>query len=77
MQKGSEGLDCGNHAGNDIFSIEHALGFGLDARPSAGGKFAQQLSVETRMDSQSLGDGENYLSVRNWKTNIFGDVYAG
>ena len=77
MQQSSVRLDRGNHAGNDIFSIQHALDFGLNARPSAGGKFAQQLPVETCVHSQSLGDGKNHLSVRNRKTNIFGDVDRG
>jgi len=58
-------------------SIQYALNFRLDAIPSTGGKFAKQFSIETRMDSQAFGDGENYLSVRHWQTNIFGDVNAG
>ena len=83
MQKGSaslllqQELDCRNHTRYYILSFEHALNFGLDARPSARGKFAQQLPVETRMDSQAFGDGENDLSVRDWQTYIFGDVDAG
>ncbi len=77
MQKRSERLDCRNHAGYYILSFEHALNFGLDARPNARGKFAKQLPVETRMDSQAFGDGENDLSVRHRQTNIFGDVEAG
>ena len=77
MQKGSKSLDCRNHAGYYILSFEHAPGFGLDARPSTGGKFAKQLPVKARMDSQAFGDGENDLSVRHRQTNIFGDVDAG
>jgi len=77
MEQLSKSLDCRNHAGNDILSFEHAPDFGLDARPSAGGKFTKQLPVEACVDSQSLGDGENDLSVRNRQTNIFSDVDAG
>ena len=74
MQKGPKSLDCRNHAGYYILSFEHVPDFALDASPSARGKFAKQLPVEASMDSQAFGDGENDLSVRNRKTNIFGDV---
>ena len=77
MEQLAKSLDCRNHAGYHILSFEHALDFGLDSRPSAGRKFAQQFPVEARMDSQPFGDGEYYLSVRNWQTNLFGDVNAG
>ncbi len=72
----AERLNRRNHSWNDIVSIQHAPDFVLDACPSAGGKFAQQLPVETRMDSQAFGDGENYLSMRHRQTNVFGDVDA-
>ena len=75
-KKLSKRLDGRNHAGHDILSMQHAPDFGLDAIPSAGGKFAQQLAIETCVNSQTLGDGKDHLSVRNGKTNIFGDVDA-
>ena len=77
MEQLTKCLDGRNHAGYDILSIQHAPDFGLDARPGAGGKFAQQLSVETCMHSQTFGNGKNHLSVRNGQTNIFGDVDGG
>ncbi len=40
MDQLAESLDGRNHAGHDILSMQHALDFGLDARPGAGGKFA-------------------------------------
>ena len=76
MEQLSKRLDGPNHAGNHIHSPQHALNFGLDAHPGAGGKFAQQLAIKTCVNSQTLGDGKNHLSVRNGKTNIFGDVDA-
>ncbi len=76
MEQLSKRLDGRNHAGNHIHSPQHALNFGLDAHPGAGGKFAQQLAIKTCVNSQTLGDGKNHLSVRNGKTNIFGDVDA-
>jgi hypothetical protein len=76
MEQLSKRLDGPNHAGNHIRQVQHAPDFGLDAIPSAGGKFAQQLAIKTCVNSQTLGDGKNHLSVRNGKTNIFGDVDA-
>ena len=76
MEQLSKRLDGPNHAGNHIHSPQHALNFGLDAIPSAGGKFAQELAIETCVNSQTFGDGKNHLSVRNGKTNICGDVDA-
>jgi hypothetical protein len=73
----AKSLDCRNHAGHHILSLQHALDFGLDACPGAGGKFAQQLPVEARMGSQPFGDGKNYLSMCNWQTNIFGGHQSG
>jgi hypothetical protein len=77
MQKRSECLDPRNHARHDILSIQHALNFRLDAIPSTGGKFAKQLSVETSMNSQTFGNGKNYLPMRDWSTNIFGEHQSG
>ncbi len=76
MQKGSKSLDCRKHAGYYILSFEHAPDFGLDASPSARGKFAQELPIETCVNSQTLGNCKNDLSVRNRKTNIFAGTAA-
>ena len=73
----TECLDCRNHARHDIRQVQHALNFRLDALPSTGGKFAQKLPVETSMHSQAFGDGENYLPMRNGKTDIFGGHQSG
>jgi hypothetical protein len=70
----SKSLDCRNHSRHDILSIQHALNFRLNARPSTRGKFAKQLAIEPSMNSQTFGDGKNHLSVRDRSTNIFGNV---
>ena len=69
-------LDRRNHAGHHILAPSSVNRFGLDARPGTGGEFAQQLAIETCVNSQTLGDGKNHLSVPDGKTNIFGDVDA-
>ena len=51
-------LDGPNHAGNHIRQVQHAPDLGLDAIPSAGGKFTQQLAIKTCVNSQTLGDGK-------------------
>ena len=76
MEQLPKRLDGRNHAGHDIRQVQHALDFGLDAIPNAGGKYAQELAIETCVNSQTFGDGKNHLSVRNGKTNICGDVDA-
>ena len=76
MEQLPKRLDGRNHAGHDIRQVQHAPDFGLDAIPSAGGKFVQELAIETCVNSQTFGDGKNHLSVRNGKTNICGDVDA-
>ncbi len=70
-------LDRRNHAGRHILPTEHAFRFGLEARPRAGREFAQQLPIEAGVQSQTLGDSENHLSMRDGKTDFFGDVEGG
>jgi hypothetical protein len=76
MEQLPKRLDGRSHAGHDIRQVQHAPDFGLDAIPSAGGKFVQELAMETCVNSQAFGDGKNHLSARNGKTNICGDVDA-
>jgi hypothetical protein len=73
-QKFTVSLDRPDHARYYILTTEQADCFGLQARPSAGGKFAQQLSVEASVYSQSLGDGENDLSVRDLRADLVGHM---
>jgi hypothetical protein len=51
MEQLAKSLDCRNHAGYHILSPQHPSGFGLDARPGAGGKFAQKLPIKTSVNS--------------------------
>ena len=66
-----------NHTGQHILATEHAPDFGLDARPGAGAEFAQKLSIEAGVQSQTLGDGQHDLPVRDGKTDLFGHVHGG
>jgi hypothetical protein len=77
MQKGSVGLDRGDHAGYHVVSTKPALDFRSDARPGAAAELAEELPVEARMDSQTLRDGKDHLPVRDGKTDLFGYVDRG
>ena len=70
-------LDRRDHAGHDIVPTQQASDFGLKARPGAGAEFAQQLPVEAGVQSQTLGDGQNDLSVRDGKTDRVGHMDGG
>ena len=63
MQEGSERLDRRDHAGHDILTSEQAPGFRLEARPGTAREFTQQLAIEARVNSQTLGDGQDDLSM--------------
>ena len=50
---------------------------GLDARPGTDGQFAEQLSIETRVHSETLRDRQHDLPVRDGATDVFGHVDGG
>ena len=58
-------------------ATKQALDFGLDARPDARAKLAQELPIETGVQSQTLGDRQNHLPVRDGTTDVFGHVEGG
>ncbi len=53
------------------------MDFRLHARPDAGAKLAQQRPIKTRVQTQTLGDGEYHLSMRHGKTDLLGHVHGG
>ncbi len=69
-------LDRRDHPGHDIIPPQHASDFGLDAIPSTGGKFTKQFAIETSVNSQTFGNGKNYLPMRDRQTNIFAGTAA-
>ena len=56
---------------------EQSPGFGLEAIPRARGKFAQQLAIEARVNSQTLGDRQNDLSMLHGRADFLGHVDRG
>ena len=76
MEQLAESLDRRDHAGHDILSAQQALDFRLDALPGATREFAQELAIESCVNSQSLGDGEDHLPVGDGSTDFFGDMDA-
>jgi len=70
-------LDRRNHPGHHILWPEQANRFRLEARPRARRELAQQLPIEPSVQSQTLGDGQNDLSMRDGKTDFFGNVDRG
>ena len=63
-----------DHAGHHILESEQPPGFRLEARPGTGRKFTQQLAIEARMHSQTLGDGQDDLPMRDGRADFLGDV---
>ena len=74
MQQFAVDLDRRNHARQHVVAAEQAADFGLDARPGAGGKLAQQSPIKPRMQAEPFGDGENHLPVHDGERDLFGHV---
>ena len=70
-------LNRSDHAGHDILAPEQANRFRLEARPGTGSELAEQLAVEAGVQSQTLGNGQNDLPMRDRKTDLFGNVNRG
>ena len=70
-------LNRRDHAGHDILAPEQANRFRLEARPGTGSELAEQLAVEAGVQSQTLGNGQNDLPMRDRKTDLFGNVNRG
>ena len=51
MQELSVRLDGPDHAGHHVLPTEQASDFGLEARPGAPAELAQQLPIETGVNS--------------------------
>ncbi len=77
MQKFAMRLNRRNHSGHDILAPEQPLCFRLEAGPGTRGKFAQQLAIELRVNSQALGNGQDNLPMRDRRADNFGNVDRG
>ena len=71
------GLNRRNHPGHKILATEQANRFRLEARPRTGTALAQQLAIEAGVLSKTLGNGQDDLSMRDGRTNLFGNVDGG
>ena len=61
----------------DRVAAQVAPDFFLDAGPGAVSEFPQQASVETSVESRTLGNGQHDLPVRDRGANFFGHVHCG
>ena len=77
VQAFAMGLNRRDHAGHDILTSEQAPGFRLEARPGTAREFTQQLAIEARVNSQTLGDGQDDLSMCDGTADFFGNVQRG
>ncbi len=77
MQKFSVCLDSRDHARRDVVATQKPADFRLDAGPGTVRQFAQQATVEASVESQTLGNRQHNLPVRDRGANFFGHVQCG
>ena len=84
MQKFSVCLDSRDHARRDAGTVaerwsatQKPADFRLDAGPGTVRQFAQQATVEASVESQTLGNRQHNLPVRDRGANFFGHVKCG
>ena len=77
MQKFSVCLDSRDHARRDVVATQKPPDFCLDAGPGAVREFSQQAAVEASVESQTLGNRQHNLPVRDRSTDFFGDMQCG
>ena len=73
----SEGLNAGDHAGNDIATVEH-LPINLDGGlPSGAGQLAEQTPIVAAENPQPLGNRKDELAMGRRGTDGLGDGLGG
>ena len=73
MHELAKRLDTGHHAGKDIITLQFAaVDFG-NRQPGGAGQIAQQRAVKTKVDTESLGDRKEDLSVRHVRADRIGN----
>ena len=77
MQEFSVCLDSRDHARRDVVATQKPADFCLDAGPGAVREFSQQAAVEASVESQTLGNRQHNLPVRDRSTDFFGDMQCG
>ena len=77
MREFSERLDGRDDAGHEVVTAHVAPDFFLDAGPGAVREFSQQAAVEASVESQTLGNRQHNLPVRDRGANFFGHVQCG
>ena len=74
VQEFAMSLNRRDHAGHHILTSELALCFRLEARPGTGREFTQQLAIEARVNSQTLGDRQDDLPMGDRRADFLGNV---
>ena len=74
MQKFSVCLDSRDHARRDVVATQKPADFRLYAGPGTVRQFPQQATVEASVESQTLGNRQHNLPVRDRGANFFGYV---
>ena len=77
MQEFSVRLGSRDHARRHVVATQKPPDFCLDAGPGAEKEFSQQAAVETSVASQTLGNRQHDLPVRDRGANFFGHVHCG
>ena len=70
-------LDGRDHASHDVVATQKPPDFCLDAGPGTVREFSQQAAVEASVESQTLGNRQHNLPVRDRGANFFGYVQCG
>lgn len=74
MQELAMSLNGGDHARYQVVSTQQATNFRLDAPPGATAELAQQLAIESSVQSQAFRDRQNYLPMGDRRAYFFGHV---
>jgi len=77
MQQLAVSLDGRDHASHDVVATQKPPDFCLDAGPGTVREFSQQAAVEASVESQTLGNRQHNLPVRDRGANFFGYVQCG
>ena len=62
---------------HEVVTAQVAPDFFLDAGPGAVSEFSHQVVVEASVESQTLGNRQHNLPVRDRSTDFFGDMQCG
>ena len=76
MQDLAKRLDAGDHAGDDVRSMQHGAVHLEHRLPGEAGQFTQKASIEAEEEAQALGHREHKLAVGHGLADVTGDVFG-